>query len=421
MEKISFEDSGKFLRLGDCLETNTARTWISASGTLQKSVITAENAIENIKKHYKTILIDYPTLRLKLVTKDNLPYWYYATDEEIQFDNLIKKVDAPFIDEISTNYETDIAPLWRIHISQIDDKTKIRVMASHSIITARAIFDLLDLFTAKALNQEINEKSKNQPALYEYGKKDWFTEEITKTIVAPYDNIPLNETKLNPPLEMPSHVINPQWDVPYPPLSKFCKKHGFGIQAILMAIQNEAMRELYKGEYDDVPIGIQIPIDTRNSSYASELFKKSLFFTHAGVSLVNMKPEKDIIKNIKNCAAIFYDPKVTIQSCNSIYFIANMRNFETGKISTSANFPNPAFYTFASHIGLVSIGLEDLQLRIHFPVFKTMYWPNLYAYHNKETFYFMYDIPYNCPIDLLQTVKNTSLKYYDYIVNDIKN
>lgn len=426
MEQITFEDSGKFIRVGDCLETNTVRSWLSASGTVAKSVVTAEDALQHIKKHYKTILTDFPTLRIKLVYKDNLPHWYYATNEEIQLDNLVKIVEAPLIDDIPTPHGSSEGPLWRLLLSQINDKTKFRISASHSIIDGRSLFDLLDLFVAYGLNNDINEKLKeykNQPVLYEYGKKDWFNKDYTteNNIGNPYENANLSSTPLNPPVELPSHVINPQWDVAYPPISKFCRKHNVSPQAILMAIQNEAIRTFNKGKYDDIPIGVQIAIDGRNTSYASDLFKKSLFFTHAGISVPYMEPEKDILENIKKCATVLKDPSVIKQSCDSIYFIANMRNPETGEMVNTTKFPNPNCYVFASHIGLVGVGLEDIQFRMYSFVYaKTMYWPNLYGFHNKETFSFVFEIPFNTPEDYFENVKNTSLKYYDYIVNNVK-
>ena len=425
METITFEDSGKLLRVGDCLETNTVKCWLSASGTLSKTIITSEDFLKHLKDHYKSILTDYPTLRIKLIFKENnLPYWYYATDEEIKFDNLIKIVDAPLNDKPPTPNESNESPLWRVDISPIDDKIKIRVSASHSIIDGRSLFDLLDLFVSLGLNKEPNErlkKSKHQPVLYEFGKKDWFTKEFyEKGIINPYEKANFCQTKINPPVETPSYVINSQWDVAYPPLSKFCKKHKISPQAILMAIQNEAIRTFNKGKIDEIPIGVQIAMDCRFSPYATELFKNSLFFTHAGISVPVLQPEKDWLKNIKQCAELLKDPSLFIQSCESVYFIANMRNQITGEINQNTKFPNPNCYVFASHIGLIGDGLDDVQFRMHSSVYKTMYWPNLYGYHNKEIFSFVFEIPYNISEDYFKSVKDTSLKYYDNIINDIK-
>ena len=74
MESIIFEDSGKIIRVGDCLETNTIRSWLSASGTLPKSIISSEEALKNLKNKYLSILKVYQTLRIKAICKDNLYY-----------------------------------------------------------------------------------------------------------------------------------------------------------------------------------------------------------------------------------------------------------------------------------------------------------------------------------------------------------
>jgi len=50
MESISFKDSGKLLREGDSLETGPAMRWLSASGTIKKSIITAKQCLENFRK-----------------------------------------------------------------------------------------------------------------------------------------------------------------------------------------------------------------------------------------------------------------------------------------------------------------------------------------------------------------------------------
>jgi len=100
---------------------------------------------------------------------------------------------------------------------------------------------------------------------------------LKKKISDPYGNFNIKKVKINPP----SHVVNPQWDVSYKPISKFCRKYGINPQAILMAIQNEAIRIFNKGKIDDdFPIAVYIPVDNRNSPYASDLFKKKfILFT----------------------------------------------------------------------------------------------------------------------------------------------
>ena len=63
MEKVTFEDSGKLLRILDSIENGPLAAWINVSGTVPKSKITPEIAFENIRQKYKQLLQEFPTLR----------------------------------------------------------------------------------------------------------------------------------------------------------------------------------------------------------------------------------------------------------------------------------------------------------------------------------------------------------------------
>jgi len=423
MESITFEDSGKLLRLADSLETTEVIVWLSVSGTVSKSALTAEQALQNLKTHYKEMLTAYPTLRLKLITKENLEYWNYATDEEIQFDNLIHIVDEPFDDAVPETRDADKAPLWRVHVAQYADKTKIKVLGSHCILDGRGIFSFFDLICTYALGRELNDTLKsyqNQPVLYEYGKKDWFIKEITeKKLDDPYEHFHLKNLKINPSISLPSHINNEQWNVSYPPMSKFCRKHGVTPQGVLMAIQNEAIRKFNKGKCDDMKIPVYIPIDYRHTKYATELVNKSLFFCHVGFILPFMENEPDMLENMKKCTQGLKEALNTTQYCDDAYYSCNLRNYETGEIHFSENYPNPYDLVFASHIGVVGYGLDDIQFRIRSLMEGDMYWATFYGFHNKETFSFVYNVPYNTPKEYFDSVKETSLKYHEFMVKDV--
>lgn len=116
-----------------------------------------------------------------------------------------------------------------------------------------------------------------------------------------------------------------------------------------MAIQNEAIRIYNKGKIDDIPISIYIPIDNRNSKFASELFKKSLFFSHVGFIMPSLNNEKNILQNMKNCYQILKENLSTTKSCDIAYSSANMRNYETKKPPRPKNLPEPSKYIFASY------------------------------------------------------------------------
>ena len=424
MESITFEDSGKLLRLADSLETTEVFVWLSVSGTILKSTLTAEQAILNLKKHYKEMLTFYPTLRLKLITKEKLEYWNYTTDEEIQFNNLIHIVDEPFDDAVPETYKPDKAPLWRVHVAQYDDKTKIKVLGSHCILDGRGIFGFFDLICAYALDKGLNDTLKsyqNQPVLYEYGKKDWFTKEITeKKLDDPYEKFQIKNIKIHPSISYSSHMKNTQWNVSYQPISKFCRKHGITPQGVLMAIQNEAIRKFNKGNIDDLKIPIYIPIDYRFTKYSTELVKKSLFFCHVGFILPFLENEPDILENMKKCTKGLKEALNTTQYCDDAYYSSNLRNYETGEIHFSENYPNPDNLLFASHIGVVSnYGLDDIQFRIRSLMEGDMYYTTFYGFHTKDIFSFTFNAPFNTPKEYFDSVKETSLKYYEYIVKEV--
>ena len=231
----------------------------------------------------------------------------------------------------------------------------------------------------------------------------------------------MNKIRINPKISVPSYFINPQWDVPYEPISKFCKFHKVSPQSILMAIQNEAVRNFNKDLKDDFLIPVYIPVDNRNTAYSSDLYKKCLFYTHVGFILPFIEKENDILKNIKNCYKKMKENLNKTFTCDFNYYLANMRDFKTGKILYETCYPNATCFSFASHIGLVCTDFKDIQFRSNNPIYQDFYWACFYGFHNKETFYFMYSIPYNCPDYFLQSVKEVSLKFYDYIVKNIEN
>lgn len=430
MEKISFGDSGKILRILDSTENGPLAAWINVSGTVPKSIITVDRAFENISQKYKQLLQEFPTLRLKIVTIDGNHYYKYAEDDEIQMNNLItkKKGISPIQDSLSEWFEIDKAPLWRLELSETEnDNTKIRLKICHGIIDGRGAFDVLDLFYYLALNKPLTERLnnyRNQPAIYEFGKACWYTEEITnKGFIEPDINFKALQAELNPSITRPSHVIQPQWEVPYSPISSFCRKYEVTPQAIVMAIQNEALRSYHKGKYDDIPLIIFCPVDNRKYPYATELFKKALFYYHIGNIYPIVNKKDDILENIKHCSEKFKEAYNSMDACISGYSNSIMTD-ESGKSVhqfTKPLDPCKNNYTFASHLGLVGEGMDHLNFSNQIAVYDTFYFFNFYGFHNRETFYFSMNAPYNCPNSFFQIFKDTSLKFYDFIVNNVSN
>ena len=428
MENISFEDSGKLLRILDSIENNPLAAWISVSGTVPKTTITPKTALENLRKKYFQLLKEFPTLRLKVVNIDGNNYFKYAENSEIQFDNLVKIIDGitPLQDDLSEWIETDKAPMWRLELSETENEnTKIRLKICHGIIDGRGAFDVLDLFYCLALNKPLTERLnsfRNQPAIYEFGKKCWYTDEITsKGFVEPDINFKALSIELNPIITRPSHVIHPQWEVPYAPISKFCRKYGVTAQAIVMAIQNEALRAYHHGKIDNIPLILFSPVDNRKYPYATELFKKCLFFYKIGNIYPVVDKKDDILENILHCSQKFKESYNTMDACISGFSCSIMTD-ENGKSVhqfTKPMDPCKNNYTFTSHLGLVSEGMENLNFSNQIAVYDTFYFVNFYGFHNRTTFYFSMNAPYNCPKEFFQITKDTSMKYYNYIVDKV--
>ena len=74
---------------------------------------------------------------------------------------------------------------------------------------------------------------------------------------------------------------------------------------------------------------------------------------------------------------------------------------------------------FASHLGLVGEGMDNLNFSNQISVYDDFYFMNFYGYNNKTTFYFSMNAPYNCPKEFFQIYKDTSMKYYNFIVENV--
>ena len=74
--ELSFDDSGKFIRMANFNEKNTHGSWLYASCNIDK--VTPEEGIKNIKNKFNYLLTHYKILRIILKKEENKLNWYYA-------------------------------------------------------------------------------------------------------------------------------------------------------------------------------------------------------------------------------------------------------------------------------------------------------------------------------------------------------
>ncbi len=118
--EISFEDSGKtILMMWNCPMAKCE--WKSTKIKIYSSIM-----LWQFKKALKITFIRLSSSLIKTVKKRNFNYWTYATNEEIQFDNLVKIIKLPLNETVPESFLSDMAPLWRIQFAEIGEKTKIK-------------------------------------------------------------------------------------------------------------------------------------------------------------------------------------------------------------------------------------------------------------------------------------------------------
>ena len=128
------------------------------------------------------------------------------------------------------------------------------------------------------------------------------------------------------------------------------------------------------------------------------------------------------MENILQCAEKFKEAYNTQETCISDYSGSIMTNEQEEMVNNSTKPLNPSLnnYTFASHLSLVGAEMDNFQFSNQIAVYGQFYFLNFYGFHNTKTFYFSVNGPYNCPEAFFQTYKDVSMKYYDFIVNNVK-
>ena len=324
--ELSFDDSGKFIRMANFNEKNTHGSWLYASCNIDK--VTPEEGIKNIKNKFNYLLTHYKILRIILKKEENKLNWYYAENKNLNPEKLISKVEPPNNNQ-PIIYPTEPLPLWRITLCNLNNKTNIRIDINHAITDGRVIFDYLELFSCIANNESLPKKfieGQNQIPILPLDINNIFEKEIFDTCKIPDSWKKAILFKLNPPIELPSYSICDYWEFEYEPIEKFCKKYNFTIQGILNATQTRAYWNYHNGKLDNMEFGIYIPIDTRRLKYSTKEYKNRLLGNHISNILIFVNKKDSILEQIKHCQEEMIKSYNSFEGDHSFITMNNLMN-----------------------------------------------------------------------------------------------
>ena len=415
---------GKIINLADGIEAGPSDEWISAACSIRKeNNISYNDMINNLKIMYEELLTRFPHFRLCLPLINNLRYWVLLDIKDCPFESIVKTTDIPN-DQIPDSFPLNELPIWRLYITETkENKIRFRFSSSHSFVDGRSIFSFLDLFINLAQNKKFTDdfiQAENLPLTNSFQKESLFTEKINEKLTTPDSWKKLKKCELYPTVPLPSHCVNKQWDFEYPPISKFNRKYNVTCQALLMTIMERAIRKYNKGKIDDLTLGVFCPTDTRQSKYATEIHKKGKFFNSAGLVLIYINQQKSIMEDIKHCKKELQKVLETDESWKTFCYEQNFVDKEKKELKFDENFPilfNNNLI-FASNIGKVCVGKEDITFHPKSNVDENGYWTCLYSLNNGKTLSVILVHPYNVDELLVKIIKDTLNEIINFIKND---
>ena len=321
------------------------------------------------------------------------------------------------------NLPTEPFPLWRISFCSLNNGTNIRIDLNHAITDGRSIFDYLELFSCVSNGEEIPEKYLNIKGYEPITPLD-INEYFEKTVI---DNYKMPESwlkainiKLNPDVSLPSYAVCDNWELDYEPYKKFCAKYKVTLQGIISASQSRAFWNYHKGKYDNMELGIYIPIDIRRLKYTKEKIKKGFFQYNISCVILFMKKHNSIMEQINHCQEQFKKSYESFEGYHSYITLNNLMDLKTQNINYIKEFPDNSSKNiiFASHIGRVP-ERNNVRFGLFMPVLEWGYWPDLYAYHNSKIICFTFERPFNVDQKYVDAVHDSIMEIYDFIKENI--
>ena len=187
-----------------------------------------------------------------------------------------------------------------------------------------------------------------------------------------------------------------------------------------MAIIERSIRKYNKGKIDDLTIGVYTPVDTRQTKYATDIHKKGKFFNSAGITIVYVNKQNSIMDDIIHCKNELKKSLETSESCASYCYMEGYVDKEKKEMKFDENFPilNNYNLVFASNIGKVCVGKEDISFHPKSNVNEYGYWTCLYCLNNGKTLSVILVHPYNVDKALIDTIYDCLIEVINLINND---
>jgi len=413
---------GKIICLADGIDSSSNDEWVTVACSIKNNQkVSYNDMVNNLKLIYKELLTRFPQFRLKLSVINDLRYWVLLDIEDCPFEELIKTVGLP--DDKIPEIPIDELPIWRLNITEVEDnKVRFLFSCSHSLIDGRSVFTILELFINIAENNKISEdflKAENLPLTNSFKKKELFTKEICEEdIKIPDSWKKLQKCKLYPEVKQPYHFINIQHDFDYAPVSKFNRKYNFTCQALMMAIAERTLRKYHKGKIDDLPLAILCPANTRLSKYATENYKKGIFFNAAGHQLIFINRQNSLMEDIKHCKEELIKVSNTNESCVAFCYEEGFVDKVKKEIKIDEETPNFLDHNlvYANNIGKICVGREDITIR---------YIPNenecfigSFCYNNGKTWSVISVYPDDIEKEFVNIMNESLIEVVNLIKND---
>ena len=422
------DKSGRVIGPADSSEVGPAHEWITASCSVP---VTKDTALSNLREFFPTLLTVSPQLKLKFVDIKGALHWWLCEDAVELFDDLIHIVDAPKGDDDQPKtFPLDTLPLWRVEIWESESDTgkcHIKLTICHAIADGSSAFVVHSLFVSVALNRVIPQKfidAGKGPLITSFEKRRFFPDDYLRDRALPKSWDKIIKIDLYPQVDLPSHSVNMRWSADLAPVSAFCAKHGVSIQAIVMTLSERAIREFNKGVIDPaLPLVVNVPVNTRNNPDASLEFKKSIFFSGAASVTPVILPQSSILEDILHCRDQFRAALKTHESSETFIAQSEFINRDTLKLVFPSTWPSPMPHNviFASNLGKVCEGFDDVTFGTCSGVDENGYWLNLYAYNNGKRIYFVLVHPYNITPRLLELFRQSSDDILSFIQTDISS